>query len=280
LERPSVREVTCKTVLHELDGPREYTANFYKGCTHGCVYCYVPSLIHDDRTWGAFVDAKTNSPAVLDRELGRVRRGVVFLSSASDPYQPLEARYGITRKALGVLARRRFPTVILTRSPLVLRDIDLLRKLEWVRVGFSISSISGRLYEPGVVPVRRRVETLRRLSEAGVKTWVSMAPIVPGMGPFDVDALLGELKSAGVSSVTAGILRFQGYGESRRMFEEATGTSAASAMEGGEEMIAAVRRRVEAHGFEPAESFFHWRCADSLDQFLDQQPKVTPLPIS
>lgn len=122
-----------------------------------------------------------------------------------------------------MLARRRFPTVVLTRSPLVLRDVDVLGELDWVRVGMSISSVPGRLYEPGVAPVARRVETLRRLEQAGIKTWVSMAPIVPGIGPFDFDGLLTDLKSARVSAVTAGILRFRGYEESRRMFEEVAG---------------------------------------------------------
>lgn len=259
MQAPSVREVHRRSILHEMEGSRDYTANFYRGCTHGCAYCYVPSLIHDERRWGWYVDAKVNSPSVLDRELRKVRKGVVFLSSASDPYQPVEAKYGITRKALEVLARRGFPTVILTRSPLVLRDLDILRRMSWVRVGMSISSIPGRTYEPGVAPVERRVQTLRRLEEEGLKTWVSMAPIVPGMAPFDADALLRSLKEAGVSSVTAGILRIQGYEESRKMFEEATGVSAGGLISGGEVLIAEVRRKIAANGFEPAESFFAWR---------------------
>lgn len=149
-DRPSVRETSCGSVLHRLNfgTSSEYTANFYKGCTHGCVYCYVPSMIHDDRSWGSFVDAKVNAPKVLDRELARVKKGVVFLSSATDPYQAMEARYGLMRRSLQALQRRRFPVVVLTRSPLVLRDIDILRKLDWVRVGFSISSVPDRFYGP------------------------------------------------------------------------------------------------------------------------------------
>lgn len=268
MKGPAVREIVSKSVLHELDGPSEYTANFYKGCTHGCVYCYVPSLIHDDRRWGSFVDVKVNAPTVLDRELRRVRKGVVFLSSASDPYQPVEAKYRITRRALEVLARRSFPTVVLTRSPLVLRDIDVLRKLPWVRVGMSISSVSGRAQEPGVVPVERRVEVLRRLGEAGIKTWVSMAPVIPGMGLFDVDGLLRALKSAGVRAVTAGLLRFQGYGESKKMFEESTGRSFEEVVFGGDEYMARIRKAIEEQGFEPASSLLDWKPTDGLEAFM------------
>ena len=162
MQKPTFNEITCKTILHEMDGVREYTANFYRGCTHGCVYCYAPSLIHDERRWGSFVDVKVNAPEVLGRELRKIPRGIVFLSSASDPYQPAEARYRITRRALERLVEKEFPVLVLTRSPLVLRDVDLLRKLPWVRVGFSISSLNGRRYEPGVAPVSRRIETTAR----------------------------------------------------------------------------------------------------------------------
>ena len=91
----------------------------------------------------------------------------MFLSSASDPYQPAEARYRITRRALGGLVEKDFPVLVLTRSPLVLRDLDLLKKFSWVRVGFSISSFHGSRYEPGVAPVERRIETLRALRRRG-----------------------------------------------------------------------------------------------------------------
>ena len=112
----------AKTLLHKLDfgrGSAEYTANMYKGCIHGCVYCYAPSLVHDTREWGRFVDAKVNAPAVLRRELRVAARAPVFLSSASDPYQPVEARYRLTRRCLEELSAARFPVIVLTRSPLV-----------------------------------------------------------------------------------------------------------------------------------------------------------------
>src|SRR5271169_3376635 len=109
MEKLSVTEVTCKSILHEMPGTGEYTANLYRGCSHGCVYCYAPSLIHDERKWGAYVDAKINAPTILNRELGRAKKQVVFVSSASDPYQPVEAKYKITRRVLMVLLKHDFP---------------------------------------------------------------------------------------------------------------------------------------------------------------------------
>jgi DNA repair photolyase len=278
LDKLAINEVKCKSVLHEFDGPREYTANLYRGCTHGCVYCYAPSLIHDERPWGRFVDAKVNAAEVLRRELRRARKGVVFLSSASDPYQPVEAKYRLTRKALEELLRREFPVTILTRSPLVLRDLDLLKRFRWVRVGFSISSVPGRLYEPGVAPLERRVETLRALSEAGIKTWVSMAPLVPRMMGFEVRELLGKLRAAGVSSVSAGILRFQGYEESRETFEEVSRVPAAELTVGAEETIARVRALIGEFGFEPGDSFFQWKPEGGIADYF-AEPETVPIPI-
>ena len=254
-----MKEVTCKSVLHEMEGTRDYTANFYRGCSHGCVYCYAPSLIRDERRWGGFVDVKVNAPAVLVRELRRIPKGVVFLSSASDPYQPAEARYRLTRKGLVALRNAGFPVVLLTRSPLVLRDLDILRTMPWVRVGFSVSSVPGKRFEPGVAPISRRLTTLRALSDAGIKTWVSLAPLVPGIMDIHLPELLGQLKSAGVSAVGAGILRFQGYDRSRELFEQVSGTPSSELMAGGEQTLAQVSRLVKELGFESRERFFEWR---------------------
>jgi DNA repair photolyase len=280
LRKLSVKEIRCKSVLHEMDGPRGYTANFYRGCSHGCVYCYAPSLIHDDREWGAFVDVKVNAPAVLRHELRGARKGVVFLSSASDPYQPVEARYKVMRSALEVLLRNDFPVVILTRSPLILRDVDLLKRFSWLRVGFSISSLSGRLYEPGVAPIERRIESLRALGAAGIKTWVSMAPLVSGMMGIEVRELLGKLREAGVSSVSAGMLRFQGYGESKEMFERVSGVTFSEVSAGAEATVAEVRRLIDEFGFERRESFFEWRPEGGLDRYLSEEAGNAHTPIN
>ncbi|MDA4114296.1 MAG: radical SAM protein [Thaumarchaeota archaeon] len=274
-----IREVRCKTLLHEMyPGEREYTANFYRGCSHGCTYCYVPSLIHDERSWGAFVDAKVNSPEVLNRELKGLRMGRVFLSSATDPYQPLEARYGITRRCLEVLLRHDFPVVILTRSPLVLKDIDLLKRFEWVRVGFSISSVPERLYEPGVSPLERRIESLRKLSDAGIETWVSMAPLIPSLMRIDLRVVMKALRAAGVSAISPGILRFQGYPESKEMFEKVAGVSSTDLTLGGDKVIADVEGLIEEYGFEGVGDVLDWRPKGGLDDFLGVPNTRQPSP--
>lgn len=273
---PRVREVTCKTLLHPLEFGRvrlEYTANLYRGCTHGCVYCYAPSLVHDERRWGAFVDAKVNAPAVLRGELRTAKRAPVFLSSASDPYQPVEARYGLTRRCLDELCASKFPTIVLTRSPLVLRDTQLLRRMEWVRVGCSVSTGSGRLFEPGVPPLARRMETLRQLDRAGLQPWVSFAPVIPGVADVEIERSLRMMRESGVRCVTTGLLRFQGYEASRENFELSTGMQAEEVLRRGEETAAYVRGAIAREGFTPPEEFFMWeddgQAPECLDAFLD-----------
>lgn len=278
LRKPKVeiREVKCSTLLHKLNymSSTAYTANIYKGCTHGCVYCYAPSLTHDERGWGSYVDVKLNSPRVLDKELSGLEKEEVFLSSASDPYQPVEAKYRLTRKCLEVLHRRRFPVSILTRSPLILRDLDLLRKFDWVRVGMSITSVPVRKFEPGVPPLQRRLDTLRRLGEAGIRTYVSLAPVIPGAVMVDFDKLFEELSDAGVSWVSFGVLRFTGYEESKKMFEQATGISFAEALLGRDELLARLTELVKRYGMESKGDMSEWRPESgsvlSLDGYCGQ----------
>jgi len=229
----------------------EYTANLYRGCTHGCTYCYAPSLIHDERAWGRYVDVKVNAPQVLERELRGLRRDTVFLSSASDPYQPVEAKYGLTRRCIRSLLRHRFPISILTRSPLVLRDLELLKRSESVEVGMSISTVPGRQFEPGVPPLLRRIETLKRLAGAGIPTWVSLAPVIPGIMMIDLERLFEDLKGAGVSTVRFGLLRFAGYEESKKMFEDSAGIEFAEALAGWEELRERLSSLVRRYGMEP-----------------------------
>lgn len=261
-------------MLHKLvyRSSTGYTVNLYKGCTHGCTYCYAPSLTHDERRWGTYVDVKVNAPEVLERELRGLRKDEVFLSSASDPYQPVEAKYGLTRRCLEVLLRNDFPVSILTRSPLVLRDLGLLQEFRWIRVGMSVTTVPNRRFEPGVPPLERRIDTLRKLAEAGITTWVSLAPVIPGIMMVDLEGLFGELHGAGVSAVSFGILKFTGYEESREMFEETARMSAAEALVGREDVVAKLSDLVRRFGMEPADDTFKWRPdagdAQSLDGFF------------
>jgi DNA repair photolyase len=276
----AVREVRCSSLLHRLNfrpGSDEYTINLYKGCAHGCVYCYAPSLIRDERSWGSYVDAKVNAPAVLEGELRRAEKNVVFVSSASDPYQPAEAKYGLTRRCLEVLLRHDFPVLVLTRSPLVMRDVDLLKRLRWARVGFSISSVSDPVYEPGVPSLEKRIAALRTLRSEGIKTWVSLAPIVPQLVLTKLGWLFRELAKARVSAISLGLLRFAGYEQSKAMFEERTGVEDAnSLLAGGTQVREEARKLAERCGLDTSCACLEWtekdekelNAARDLDAFL------------
>ena len=253
----------------------EYTINLYRGCTHGCTYCYAPSLIHDERRWGDYVDAKINAATVLEKELAKAKKQVVFVSSASDPYQPVEAKFKITRKVLKVLSKHKFPVLLLTRSPLVLRDVDILRELEWVRVGFSISTVPTRFYEPGVPSLDKRVEALAELHDLGITTWVSMAPLVPNLILMNLDQLFRNLKEAEVSSVTIGLLRFVGYEQSRQMFEERSGQSVQKLIEGGSAIRQQVVSKAHEYGLDTSGESLSWSPtpdsnAPTLDSFVQR----------
>jgi DNA repair photolyase len=261
LSRVSAREVRCSSVLHKLNygSSTEYTANFYRGCAHGCVYCYAPSLVHDERRWGDYVDVKVNAPAVLDRELRDLQKDIIFISSASDPYQPAEAKYKITRNALKVIRKHDFPILLLTRSPLVLRDLDILTALPWVRVGFSISTASDHFYEPGVPSLEMRLEALRKLNAAGIKTWVSLAPIIPSVITENLDWLFSELKRANISGISFGLLRFIGYEASRVMFEERSGITSAEALAGSSKVMEKVHELAEKYKLDTSCSSLRWQ---------------------
>ena len=251
-------------------GPKEYTANLYRGCVHGCVYCYAPSLIHDERQWGSYVDVRVNAPEVLGRELRKVKeKRVVFLSSASDPYQPAEAKYQVTRQVLEVFLKHDFPLLILTRSPLVLRDLDLLKKFSWVRVGFSISTVPDRFYEPLVPSLDARIAALKRLAEASIITWVSMAPVIPQLVLPDMDRMFLRMKESSVSTVTIGLLRFIGYEESRKMFEERSGHKASEVSLGGEEVRKKLMALAEKYGIDTSGANLSWN--DNNERNVDDQ---------
>ncbi|PKK81372.1 MAG: hypothetical protein CVT47_02760, partial [Thermoplasmata archaeon HGW-Thermoplasmata-2] len=128
LSHSVLNEVVCRTALSDsgLEG-LDYSLNPYKGCAHGCIYCYAPDITHVERAWGTFVDAKMNVAEVLEQETRTKRRGVVGLGTVTDPYQSLEEKYKLTRKCLEILAKRKWPVCIQTKSALVLRDVDLLK---------------------------------------------------------------------------------------------------------------------------------------------------------
>ena len=183
-----VIEIRIKTALVRSKIPGvDYVINPYLGCGHGCRYCYAVFMRkyshHHQSPWGSFVEAKTNIAEVLNSELPRKKRlGRVLLSSVCDPYQPLEHRYQLTRACLEALKNWGWEINILTRSPLVTRDLDILSETPGVSVGFSIPTDNDevrKVLEPNAPPIGARLSALKRLHEAGISTWVFIAPILP-----------------------------------------------------------------------------------------------------
>ena len=136
---------------------------------------------HKER-WGDFVDVKTNAVDLLNREIEKKRKGTVWVSGVCDPYQPLEAKYKLTRGCLDVLVQKDWPVVIQTRSPLILRDIDICKKSTKIEVGLSITTSNDeirKVFEPNAPPIAERLRAVESLRQNGIKTYVMIAPILP-----------------------------------------------------------------------------------------------------
>ncbi len=217
--RVEYRNEPCKSALNPVRGmPFKWSLNPYMGCVHRCTFCYVRNFEQradrpsDDR-YGRSIRVKTNVAEVLARELGRKSwtRDDVAVGTATDPYQPAEGRFGLTRACLGELARAWTPFSIITRGPLVVRDIDVLveaaKKVD-VSVTFSLPTIDEdvwRTTEPGTAPPRSRLEAVRRLAEAGVDVGVGLAPVLPGLSdrPGQLEEVVRAAKAAGARGVWA-----------------------------------------------------------------------------
>ncbi|HOW86952.1 MAG TPA: radical SAM protein [Candidatus Aminicenantes bacterium] len=192
---PVVREIEAKSILN-ASKIYDYCVNPYTGCQVGCAYCYAALFMRrysgHSEPWGDFVDAKVNAPALLARQIVKARRGKIWFSSVCDSYQPLEERYGLTRRSLEVLAGRDFPVVIQTKSVRIRRDIDVIRRIPEVEVGFSVASDDEsiiRAFERTSSPVAERIEALREFRAAGVATYAFAGPLLPG-NPERLAALL------------------------------------------------------------------------------------------
>ena len=181
----AVREVTCKSLLNR-SGIDDYSFNCYTGCAHGCAYCYARFMqrFHPHKEpWGKFVDVKTNAPEVLARQLRRLRPGSVFTCSACDGWQGVERHYRLTRRCCRMLLEAGFHLNILTKSKLVLGDLDVLAGRD-VSLGVTITTPDrphAALWEPKASPVSARLRILREAKAAGLKTAVMFGPLLPAI---------------------------------------------------------------------------------------------------
>jgi DNA repair photolyase len=192
---PVVREIEAKSVLN-ASKIYDYCVNPYTGCQVGCAYCYAALFMRrysgHSEPWGEFVDAKINAPALLAKQIVKAKHGTIWFASVCDPYQPLEERYALTRRSLEVLVGRDFPVIIQTKSARVRRDLDVIKRIPDVEVGFSIASEDEtiiRTFERTSSPVRERIEVLREFKAAGVPTFAFAGPLLPG-NPERLAALL------------------------------------------------------------------------------------------
>lgn len=180
-----VKEVRAKSIL-SASQVYPYVVNPYTGCQHACSYCYarfMKRFTGHREPWGQFVDVKVNAPELLRHQITRKKPGRVWVSGVCDPYQPLERQYGLTRQCLEILVEHQWPIVVQTRSPLVLRDLDILRQAKDCEVGLSITTADDgirQLFEPSAPPIRERIRALDELHQAGIKTYAMIAPILPG----------------------------------------------------------------------------------------------------
>jgi DNA repair photolyase len=188
-----------KSVLNR-SGMGGFTLNPYAGCTVCCTYCYVPHMRHNQtegRKWGTYVDIKEGVPELLERQLSRMRKPVkVFMSTATDPYQPVEERHQITRRILEVFLRYpQHALSVLTKQALVERDADLLSRLPRVAVGMSISVMDdalARLIEPWAPVTSERLSVIGRLAALKIPTYILWAPAIvpaPMTGRFVRDSV-------------------------------------------------------------------------------------------
>jgi DNA repair photolyase len=179
-----IREIQAKSILSKSQ-IYSYTINPYVGCQHNCTYCYarfMKRFTGHKESWGQFVDVKINAPQLLQREITRKKPARVWISGVCDPYQPLEAKYQLTRQCLSILAENNWPVSIQTRSPLATRDLDIFKNGPGFEVGFSITTADDtirKLFEPNAPPIMARLKALDQIHQAGVRTFVMIAPILP-----------------------------------------------------------------------------------------------------
>ena len=223
--RVEYREEPCKTALNAVKGmPFTWSLNPYMGCVHRCTFCYVRAFEQRaerpaGEEYGVSIRVKVNVADVLRMELARKSwsGGSVAIGAATDPYQPAEGRYRLTRGCLEALAGAANPFHIVTRGPLIVRDVDVLvdaARRAAVSVSFSVPTLDEDVWrrtEPGTAPPRQRLRALSVLREAGIDAGVAVAPVLPGLSdrPEQLAEVVREARAAGATSVWASVVNLR-----------------------------------------------------------------------
>lgn len=198
-----MKSVLSRSGVYGID----YSINPYFGCAHGCLYCYARYMLKRFPTglkWGDFVHVKVNAPRILVKDLRSARFGRILLSSVTDPYQPVESKYELTRKILKILASKRFPTTILTKSSLVIRDVDLLKTFRDLEIGLTITTLNEDLrsvFEPKASSTQDRLNALEKLKENDFIVFAFLGPLIPVICEEDLELLIKELKKINVDYI-------------------------------------------------------------------------------
>src|SRR4051794_26339280 len=220
--RPEYRDEPCRSALSRVRKmPFRWSLNPYMGCVHQCTFCFVRAFEKladrpSDARYGTSIRVKTNLVEVLRRELARRswKREKVVVGTATDPYQPAEGRFRLTRGAIEALGDARTPIGFITRGPMIVRDVDVLSyasERAEVGVTFSVPTLDPtiwRLTEPGTAPPQQRLRALRTLVDAGIDASVGMAPILPGLSddPAKMADVVRAARDAGATSIWTNVL--------------------------------------------------------------------------
>lgn len=222
MARVTYREEPCRSALNRVRGmPFEWSLNPYMGCAHRCTFCYVRAFERraerpSDARYGDSIRVKTNVAEVLRRELARRSwaRAFVAIGAATDPYQPAEGRYRLTRACLQALAEAHNPFGLVTRGTLVVRDRDVLASAAArarVVVHLSVPTLDpevARATEPGAPPPRQRLRAVRALADAGIAVGVALAPVIPGLtdSPASLAEVVRAVRDAGATRLWTHLL--------------------------------------------------------------------------
>lgn len=219
-------EVFPKSIVNKVDSPdltMSYSLNAYQGCEHGCIYCFARNT-HEFWGYSAGLDferkimVKKNAAELLEEKIKHKnwRAVPIVMSGNTDPYQPAERKFELTRKCLEVFLKYRHPVSFITKNALILRDLDLLQELvkdNLVSVNMSITSLSEKtrqLLEPRTATIAKRLETVRILSENKIPVNVMLAPIIPGINSHEILPLAKEVSEAGAKSIGYTVVRLNG----------------------------------------------------------------------
>lgn len=215
-EETATKKIITRAFASDREGGWRYTVNCYRGCIHGCTYCFARQY-HEYLGYGAGTDFETKivvkpyAPELLREQLKKLPGKIPHLdfSFATDPYIPLEATYCLTRRCLEVCADFRISVAIITKSPLITRDLDVLKRLAEVSVFFSLPFLTKQKsnpFEPFAPVPEARFRAMKKLSDAGIETGIAIAPVIPGYNDSDIPGLLERARECGAKRAFMSLL--------------------------------------------------------------------------